>query len=67
MRKLTYDEVLFIIDQEDQCGVNNLLQEIFSTNEKIGEGINVMCDVKIVNNRQEFGSYKIVKIKKGKK
>ncbi len=29
-KKLSYDEIIEIIDFEDSCGVNNLLQEIFS-------------------------------------
>jgi len=46
-RKLNYKEVCNVIDDEDKCGVNNLLQEIFSyvdkNNEvKLGEDIDVI-------------------------
>lgn len=52
MKKLTIDEIRDEINFEDKCGVNDLLQEIFSHKyNKIG--IDVLMDKK--------GFYKIIK------
>lgn len=51
MNKLTMKEIQEIIDLEDQCGVNNLLQEIFSS--EYSEGMDVIED--------EHGNYQVVK------
>ena len=60
-RPLTYEEVISIIDMEDKCGVNNLLQEIFQyTNKdgevKLGRDIEVLCEI---NDKDKFGEYEV--------
>ena len=51
-KKLTLKEIHKTIDFEDRCGVQNLLQEIFSS-EFAETGIDVIID--------ETGDYKVVK------
>ena len=52
MKKLTYKEINKEIEIEDKCGVNNLLQEIFSS-EFAETGIDVII--------KKDGRYKVIK------
>ena len=62
-RELTYEEIFWIIDFEDRCGINNLLQEIFSTtNEqeiKLGKHYKVLCEI---NDKGELGEYEVINL-----
>jgi hypothetical protein len=57
-RPLTYEEVLSVIDMEDQCGVNQTLQEIFSFGDKLilGKDIEVIGEF---NNKNELGAIEV--------
>ncbi len=62
-RELEFNEIEFIIKEEDGCGINNLLQEIFSTtNEqeiKLGKHYKVLCEI---NENGEYGEYEVIKL-----
>jgi len=63
-RELTYDEVQGIIEQEDRCGVHNLIQEILvhvnKDNEvKIGKDIKVIAEINSLNQIEEVEVIKI--------
>lgn len=57
-RVLAYQEVCDIIDFEDMCGVNNLLQELFSFEKHIilGKNLEVIGDF---NEKGELGEYQV--------
>lgn len=61
-RKLTWDEVQVIIKQEDECGVNNLLQEILSHTKDnkvvLGKDIEVMGEI---DKRGLIGAVEVIK------
>ena len=63
-RELTFEEIQGIIEMEDRCGVNNLLQEIFSTSNEqeiqVGKHYKVLCDI---NEKGELGDYEVINLK----
>jgi hypothetical protein len=62
-RELTFQEIEGIIEMEDRCGVNNLLQEIFSTSEgcefQLGKHYKVLCEI---NDKGQLGEYEVIKL-----
>ena len=62
-RELSFKEIEYIIEFEDRCGVNNLLQEIFSTSEEhefqLGKHYKVLCEV---NEKGELGEYEVINL-----
>jgi len=59
-RKLTLEEIDFVIKQEDMCGVQNLLQYIFS-DENSKTGLDVVAEMVIEDGREKIGDYEVVK------
>ena len=53
-RKLTYEEIQFVIKQEGMCGVCDLLQEIFALNPRKNE-IMHKRDYEVVGEIDEEG------------
>ena len=66
-RKLTYEEIQSLIAQEDECGVNNLLQELFSSGKDntttLGKHVNVLGTF---NEKKELMDYEVIVLKKEK-
>lgn len=60
-KELTLEEIEQIINCEDRCGVNNLLQEIFATAQistyQLGKHYKVLCDI---NDNGEYGEYEVI-------
>lgn len=67
-RELTYNEIQNLIKQEDDCGINTLLQEILSYTNKEGTVI-LGKHIKVIgefNEKNELGKYEVSLIKKEK-
>jgi hypothetical protein len=62
-RELTYKEIEEIILFEDTCGVNNLIQEIFSAFEEqeiiLGKHYKVIADI---NEKDEISEYEFINL-----
>lgn len=60
-RQLTYDEIRDIIKEEDRCGVNTLLQEVFACTDgnsvKLGWDCNVIAEF---NHYGDLEKYEVI-------
>jgi hypothetical protein len=59
-RKLTLEEIEFVIKQEDMCGVQNLIQYILS-DENAKTGLDVIAEIEIENGKELIGDYEVTK------
>ena len=59
-RKLTLEEINFIIEDEDRCGVQNLIQYIFSDKNST-TGLDVIAEIIKENGIDKIGKYEVVK------
>jgi hypothetical protein len=59
-RKLTLEEIEFVIKQEDMCGVQNLIQYILS-DENAKTGLDVITEIEIENGKELIGDYEVTK------
>jgi len=61
-RELTYEEVLDIIEFEDKCGVQNLIQYLFSERDKaiLGKNVKVVAEI---DEEGCIGKYEVVELK----
>ena len=57
-RKLTNNEIYAIVRSEDECGVNNLILELYDNND-----VDVYCEI---DENGLFGKYEVVQRKGGK-
>jgi hypothetical protein len=66
-RPLTYEEVNKLIAQEDQCGINNCLQEIFSIEPRTPHKYEMGIDYNVIgdfNEQGELGDYEVIDLTK---
>jgi len=59
-RKLTIEEINYIIEDEYSCGVQNLLQYIMS-DANVEKGLDVIAEIVIEDSREKIGKYEVVK------
>jgi len=59
-RKLTLEEIDFVIKDEDRCGVQNLIQYIFA-DENSKTGLDVIAEMVLEDGREKIGDYEVVK------
>ena len=67
-RLLTYQEINDLIEQEDQCGINNCLQGIFCIEPKTSHTYELGIDYNVIGDFDEKGSlgnYEVIDLHTG--